>query len=105
VTKPEIFVKFDVESGTFVSNIPALGVLSAGETEEEARAAALDAASQALAFLRDQEHPPQSPPKRWWVGRKIPVNIYKDGEIAGQCQSAELAAEIVEGMCKLAGEA
>lgn len=35
---------------------------------------------------------------KWRVGSKVPVNIYKNDVIAGQCQSPELAAEIVEGM-------
>jgi hypothetical protein len=31
----------------------------------------------------------------WRVGTKVPVNIYKDNKIAGQCQTPELAAELV----------
>ena len=35
---------------------------------------------------------------KWRVGTKVPVNLYKDDQIAGQCQTPELAAEIVSGM-------
>lgn len=34
----------------------------------------------------------------WRVGKKVPVNLYKDDKIAGQCQTEELAAEVVAGM-------
>lgn len=34
----------------------------------------------------------------WRVGNRVPVNLYRDDVIAGQCQSAEIAAEIVAGM-------
>jgi len=38
----------------------------------------------------------------WRVGTKVPVNIYKNDQIAGQCQTPELAKEIVNGLNELA---
>ncbi len=35
---------------------------------------------------------------RWRVGSRVPVNLYRDGVIAGQCQSPEIAAEIASGI-------
>lgn len=34
----------------------------------------------------------------WRAGSKVPVNIYKDDKIVGQCQTPEYAAEIVATM-------
>lgn len=35
---------------------------------------------------------------KWRVGRTVPVNIYCDDRIAGQCQTPEFATALVAGM-------
>lgn len=44
--------------------------------------------------------PPTECAARWRVGSKVPVNLYKDGVIAGQMQSPELAAEVVSALAQ-----
>lgn len=38
----------------------------------------------------------------WRVGKRVPINVYKDDAPVCQCQTPELAAEIVRGMNAMA---
>lgn len=52
--RPEIIVRYDVESEAFVSYMPALNLVSSGSTESEAIAAVFDAAALSFSYFRDQ---------------------------------------------------
>lgn len=71
------------------------------ERQDDARATLRGAIADIRKDFAVSPSPPSvepTPQALWRVGKQVPVNLYRNGLIAGQCQSPEIAAEIVRVM-------